>query len=179
MVDNCNRFHLVQPGEKCSTVAALNSISIPNFIKWDPAAGSGCTGLKTNTYACSSVTGYTPTKPENGITTPTPTQPEIVDNCNKFHLVKTGENCSTVANLNRISIADILKWNSRAGSGCTGLKTGLVDDYNKFYLAKTGEKCPTIANNNAISISDFLAWNPKIGTGCTSLKEELAIVQAA
>ncbi|KPM44174.1 hypothetical protein AK830_g2383 [Neonectria ditissima] len=150
MVKNCNKFHLVKDGKKCSTVASKNNISIPDFLEWNPKAGSGCTGLKTNVYACVSIIGSTPTKPDNGIKTPTPTQPNMVHNCNKFHLVQSGEKCSTVANSNGVSIPNFLKWNPEAGAGCTGLKT----------------------DANSISIPDFLEWNPKAGTGCTGLKTD-------
>lgn len=52
MVGNCKKFHFVKPGETCAVIAANNRISTSDFIRWNPAAGSSCTGLWANTYAC-------------------------------------------------------------------------------------------------------------------------------
>ncbi|KAH6871828.1 hypothetical protein B0T10DRAFT_533428 [Thelonectria olida] len=192
MVKNCNKFHLVKEGEKCSTVANKNNISIPDFLKWNPKAGSGCTGLKTNAYACVSVVGYTPTKPDNGVKTPTPTQPNMVDNCNKFHLVKTGQKCSTVANSNSISIPDFLEWNPQAGTGCTGLKTNayacvwtinykptpvqgssMTKDCKKYHFIAKGQVCEDIQKKYSVTLANLYKWNPAIGKDCRTMWAEV------
>ncbi|KAI8274707.1 hypothetical protein K4K60_009322 [Colletotrichum sp. SAR11_57] len=52
MIGNCEKFHFVKPGETCAVIAANNKISTSDFTKWNPAAGSSCTRLWANTYAC-------------------------------------------------------------------------------------------------------------------------------
>lgn len=49
MVANCNKFHLVQDGQTCATIAALNSISTSQFIAWNPAVNNGCSNLWAST----------------------------------------------------------------------------------------------------------------------------------
>ncbi|EEY23656.1 LysM domain-containing protein [Verticillium alfalfae VaMs.102] len=122
MVTNCDKFYFIQSGDLCSTVAMRSGISVDDFLKWNPAAGSDCAGLWAGAYACVSVIGHTPTAPGNGITTPVPTQPDIVNNCNRFHLVISGERCSTVSAQYNLPVDLFLKWNPKALSNCSGLK---------------------------------------------------------
>jgi hypothetical protein len=49
MTQNCNKFHFVQTGQTCATLASLYSISVAQFIQWNPAAGSDCSGLWAST----------------------------------------------------------------------------------------------------------------------------------
>ena len=62
-----------------------------------------------------------PTKPGNGVTTPTPTEPGITDNCNKFCFVSAGQGCQQVADANKITLANFIKWNPEVGSDCSGM----------------------------------------------------------
>ncbi|KAK0644382.1 hypothetical protein B0T16DRAFT_296733, partial [Cercophora newfieldiana] len=57
----------------------------------------------------------TPTRPSNGINTPSPFQPGISDNCSDFYLTKKGDSCIAVADAYGISLADFLAWNTRVG----------------------------------------------------------------
>lgn len=45
----------------------------------------------------------------------------MVDNCNKFYYVNSGESCDDVLEKNGISLAELNKFNSGVGSDCTGL----------------------------------------------------------
>ena len=51
MVGNCNKFHRVELGESCATIAPLYSISSAQFIQWNPAAKSDCSGLWGSTVS--------------------------------------------------------------------------------------------------------------------------------
>ena len=51
MVGNCNKFHFVATGQTCDTIAALYDISTAQFIQWNPAVQSGCTGLWASTVS--------------------------------------------------------------------------------------------------------------------------------
>ncbi|KAI6778187.1 LysM domain-containing protein [Emericellopsis cladophorae] len=66
-------------------------------------------------------TTSTKTNAGNGIATPTPTQPSLLTNCNKFHKVKSGEICATIATKYAIPLAKFLQWNPKAGNNCVGL----------------------------------------------------------
>jgi len=128
MVTNCNKFHFVQGGQTCATIAGLYSISTSQFVSWNPAAGNDCSGLWASTYACVGVIGQTPTVPPtptstgNGIATPTPTQPGMVANCKKFAFVNPGSTCDSMASANRITLDQFVAWNTGVGGrSCTGL----------------------------------------------------------
>ncbi|KAG7149156.1 LysM domain-containing protein like [Verticillium longisporum] len=123
IVSNCAQFHLVVSGDRCSTISAKYGIPVDRFLEWNPAALSSCKDLKTN--ACVSVIGWSPspTNPNNGIQTPLPAQPDVVSNCNQFHLVVPGDRCSTISAKFGIPVDAFLKWNPGALSSCKGLKT--------------------------------------------------------
>lgn len=52
MIDYCNKFVLVRPGDLCLAISSNAGISLDHFLKWNPSAGADCTGLWANTYAC-------------------------------------------------------------------------------------------------------------------------------
>ncbi|KAK4666249.1 hypothetical protein QC763_0070920 [Podospora pseudopauciseta] len=123
IVDNCDAFHFVTAGQTCEVVASLYRISQDQFKAWNPSVGASCTGLWANAYACVSIIGHepSPTTPGNGITTPTPTQATIVNNCDEFYFVVSGDTCESVAAKHGITQAQFLSWNPSVGSTCTGL----------------------------------------------------------
>ncbi|PWY92304.1 hypothetical protein BO70DRAFT_391720 [Aspergillus heteromorphus CBS 117.55] len=55
---------------------------------------------------------------------PSPTQPGIAANCNAFHLVSSGETCTTIAAAAGISLANFYAWNPSVGTGCDTLWLG-------------------------------------------------------
>jgi hypothetical protein len=119
MVSSCNKFVKVNAGDTCDALAAHNGpISTDNFVLWNAGVGGrDCKALQAGTYACVGVTGGTPTAPGNGVATPTPTQPYMVSNCDKFVMVKAGDTCDSIA-----------FWNGVAGSQWVKLWNGLADD---------------------------------------------------
>ena len=132
MVSNCNSFYLVKSGDSCSAVAASYSISLSTFYAWNPAVGSSCQHLDIEDYVCVGIVGYTATTtttststtPTNGITTPTPTESGMTNNCDEFHLVQSGDTCSVLASQNGIPLSLFYSWNPAVGSNCAYLDTG-------------------------------------------------------
>lgn len=61
------------------------------------------------------------TTPANGISTPTPYQTGMATNCNKFHLVVSGDQCGTIASNAGITLANFYAWNPAVGSTCAYL----------------------------------------------------------
>ncbi|KAK4125354.1 carbohydrate-binding module family 50 protein [Parathielavia appendiculata] len=156
MVANRNRFHFVQQGHTCATIATLYSIS------------SDCTGLWASTYACVGVVGVNPTptttKPGNGITTPTPAHPGMVSNCNKFVYNNVGggqwvklwngieEDCRSIQAHTYVCIGVIggtpTPTRTRSGNGITTptpAHPGMVSNCNKFVYVNPGDTCDGIA----------------------------------
>ncbi|KAK3681706.1 hypothetical protein B0T22DRAFT_502239 [Podospora appendiculata] len=129
MVTNCNRFYKVVSGDQCNTIATANNVALANILAWNPAVGSACTSLWLDTYICIGVIGGTTLPPAatsttsagNGIATPTPVQPNVATNCNKFHKVVSGNQCGTLAAQYGISLANLYAWNPTVGTACAGL----------------------------------------------------------
>lgn len=128
MVSNCNKFDFVNSGDSCSALASRNGISVANLILWNNA-GTDCTSLWALVYICVGVIGGTPTTTSkttttttgNGISTPTPTQPGMTPNCDRFHFVVTGDTCDSIAKAAGITTAQFVAWNTGVGSSCTGM----------------------------------------------------------
>lgn len=225
MATNCNRFALVASGDTCAKLASANGISTADFIKFNPAAGSDCTGLWADYYVCVGVIGgttikptsttsqTTTTKPTNGITTPTPIQDGMTGSCNKFHLVQSGEGCVGIASKNGIPVAKFYEWNPSAKTDCSGLwadtyacvstigytpptsttakpsttqptngvstptpvREGMTSSCNKFVMVKSGDQCGTIASKAGIPLAKLYEWNPSVNTDCSGLWAEYYI----
>ncbi|KAJ4308625.1 hypothetical protein N0V84_011986 [Fusarium piperis] len=150
-------------------------------------------------YACAGVIGSSPkptttkatttTKPGNGITTPTPAQPGMVNDCNK------------------ISLVDFFKWNPEVDKACTNLwlgayacagvigstpkpmttakptvtqpgngistptpiQAGMVSNCNKFHIIGSTTTCQGIIDYNKITMANFKKWNTGINSACSNL----------
>ncbi|KAH8799634.1 hypothetical protein F5884DRAFT_111945 [Xylogone sp. PMI_703] len=131
MATNCNKFHLVVSGDQCGTIATNAGISLTQFYSWNPAVGSTCATLFLGYYVCIDVIGVTPTTTHtttttkgNGVTTPTPIQTGMVKNCDKFHLVVSGDQCGAIASNAGITLTQFYSWNPAVGSTCATLFLG-------------------------------------------------------
>ncbi|RYP41945.1 hypothetical protein DL768_010420 [Monosporascus sp. mg162] len=132
MVSNCNKFHYVEKGQGCADILARYSLNIETFYSWNTGVGETCTSMWAQVYVCVGVIGgggsVTPTTPPtstttsgNGISTPTPTQPGMVSNCDKFDFVAKGTSCSDVLSRNKITIDQLYAWNKGVGKNCEGM----------------------------------------------------------
>lgn len=190
MVDNCDAFHLVVDGDTCPTIISKYGISIEQFTQWNSEAGSDCRNLWKSAYACVSVIGHDP-KPPNGIETPTPAQPGMVDNCDVFHKVASGDGCASITAKYGISLDQFREWNTQAGANCNiwldnyvcvsvighegtptvppnGIETplpfqdGMTGNCDTFHFVLNGESCDSIAVLAGVSTPTFVSWNPAV-----------------
>ncbi|RGP64500.1 hypothetical protein FLONG3_9559 [Fusarium longipes] len=58
---------------------------------------------------------------DNGITTPLPIQPGMVDDCDLFHLVQKDQACVTIADRYGITFEQFKEWNPTVGDTCLTL----------------------------------------------------------
>jgi hypothetical protein len=135
MVDDCDEFYFVEIGDSCAAIALEHGISLSQLRDWNPSVGTDCSGLWANSYVCVSVVDHNPgtttktttttppapTTPPNGIETPLPIQPCMVDNCDAFHFVQQGEACTIIAATHKISLTQFTTWNPTVGSTCNGI----------------------------------------------------------
>ncbi|CEF86709.1 unnamed protein product [Fusarium graminearum] len=104
--------------------ARPSRITIPSLYQ---TLGSGIlrSVLTAQTFrldnVCVGVIGGTPTKPSDGIKTPSPIQPKMTTNCKKFHKVASTTTCASIQKYYKITMAQLLKWNPTVGSGCEKL----------------------------------------------------------
>lgn len=140
-----------------------------------------------------------PTKSANGITTPTPIQPNMVGNFNTFHQVKDGDSCAAIASNNGKSLAQFYNWNpsvdrllynlerilplsivvveprlttTSPGNGIatpTSIQPSMTGSCKKFHKVVHGHDCDKTADNTDITQAQLLKWNPGIRSGCKSL----------
>ncbi|KAH7259021.1 uncharacterized protein BKA55DRAFT_638736 [Fusarium redolens] len=122
---------------KFSTIATLLSTSAGVL------AGPSATAKKAT--AIESIKG------DNGITTPLPIQPGMVDDCDAFYYVKPGDNCLIISAQFGISFDQFKEWNPTVGKDCLSLWA----DAN-VCVRTIGFKYPEIA---ACYVSeDILPW---------------------
>jgi hypothetical protein len=139
LIDTCTNFYLTVANDNCEKIAKkYSTFSTADFIKWNPAVGSDCSGIWAKTYYCVGVPGTPSTPPKtttpptttkptptgNGISTPLPSQPGMVNNCDAFYLVPEGgkEGCQSIADKSGITLAQFLTWNPDVGGKtCGGL----------------------------------------------------------
>ncbi|KAM7184012.1 hypothetical protein V8F33_013243 [Rhypophila sp. PSN 637] len=129
IVSNCSKFYFVQPNTGCSTVLSVNGITIAQLFAWNSGVGSDCSGMWASVWLCVGVIGGTPlpttttrvsttTTRNNGVATPTPTQPGMVTNCKTFYKVVQNDNCDTITSKTGVSKANLQKWNTEIGASC-------------------------------------------------------------
>ncbi|KAK3898880.1 hypothetical protein C8A05DRAFT_37524 [Staphylotrichum tortipilum] len=171
------------------------SISTAQFVQWNPAAKSDCSGLWASTWACVGIIGNpVTTTTGNGVATPAPIQPGMVTSCNKFYQVKSGDTCDAVAFWGGAPGTQWVKqWNPAVGADCRGLQagtwacvgvisgngistplptqTGMVRDCNKFYHVNSGDTCDAVAFwGGAPGMQSVIKWNPAVGPECRTLQ---------
>ncbi|GKT54691.1 lysM domain-containing protein [Colletotrichum tofieldiae] len=131
MVTNCNKFHWIAKGVGCSAVISYQKITREDFVRWNPTVLDDCSGMWAEVNVCVGVIGgatttakpttSTTTSAGNGVTTPQPTQPGMVTNCNKFHWIAKGVGCSAVISYQKITREDFVRWNPTVLDDCSGM----------------------------------------------------------
>jgi hypothetical protein len=119
-------------GDTCDIIASKHgdTFTFADFLRWNPAVGSACSGLWADYWYCVAVPG-TGTTPGPGPTTttqptgPTPTQDGIAADCQRYHLAGSGDSCQRIVDqYGTFSLADFYGWNPAVGNTCSGLWAG-------------------------------------------------------
>ncbi|RGP71215.1 hypothetical protein FLONG3_7165 [Fusarium longipes] len=157
-----------------------NGISLKQLAAWNPSVKDDCSGLWSNVWVCVSIVGhdskgsttFTPTtttttkaSPTNGVETPSPTQPEMVKNCN-YGLWASVWVCVSVLG----HTPSPTKPTPTNGIETPSLiQGGMVKNYNKFHLVQTTTTCSSIENYYKLPLAKFLEWNPDVAKNCQFL----------
>ncbi|KAK2024009.1 hypothetical protein LX32DRAFT_626949 [Colletotrichum zoysiae] len=208
IVSNCNAFYLVAARDTCGAIASKYGITVAEFQSWNPSVGAECTGLWADAYACVSVVGYTPSKPStttvtttttagNGIATPTPIQPDMAGNCDRFYKVKSGDTCGAIASSVGVTVQQITTWNPYVKSDCTALwvdyyictsvvaqtpttpdngvrtpapiQRGMTTSCLAFHFVAPDQTCDFITAMYGMTQAQFVSWNPAVKSDCTGM----------
>lgn len=141
IIPTCQRFHLAVSGDTCAKIQTkYATFSLTQFLGWNPAVGSDCSGLWLGYYYCIGVPGTPTVKPTTstakpttttaaaptGCTAaaPTPTQPGAICACKKWHQVASGNTCAAIQTRYSISAANFNRWNPQVGADCSSLWLG-------------------------------------------------------
>ncbi|OLN95491.1 LysM domain-containing protein-like protein 5 [Colletotrichum chlorophyti] len=200
MVDNCNRFYKVQRGDTCATIASKSGVTVAQLATWNKQiGGTACTGIWADYNICTGVIGGSQTQPPPATNpTPQPIQDGMVNNCNRWHLVKAGDTCANIASKVGVTVAQLATWNKGiGGTACTGMwagynlctgvtrgsqtqpppanttpqpvQAGMVANCKKFHLVKSGQNCDSISRQYGVTLANFIKWNPAAGSNCQGL----------
>ena len=133
VVPHCSKYHQVASSSTtCQSIAAYNNIRLDDFYVWNPSiARPECNNLIEKAWVCVGVPGAvqatptptttaapapTTTKPDNGVATPTPHQPNMTGNCKSFHkAASSATTCQSICDYRGISLADFYRWNPDVG----------------------------------------------------------------
>ncbi|PYH37474.1 uncharacterized protein BO87DRAFT_404513 [Aspergillus neoniger CBS 115656] len=127
IVDNCDGFYKVSSGDHCDTIAETYGITTAQLLSWNSEINDSCSNLWLDYYICIHVPGSTTTTPETPEPTedpgssPTPQMPGIVDNCDEYYKVASGDNCETISKSYGISTAQFKSWNIKVNDDCSNL----------------------------------------------------------
>ncbi|GAB1211881.1 hypothetical protein ATERTT37_001005 [Aspergillus terreus] len=131
IIATCNNFYQAVSGDTCDKIVAKHgTFSLSQFLSWNPAVGSDCSGLIATYYYCVGVPGTSTSKTTTTTTSttasgPSPTQTGIISTCNRYHKAVDGDSCAgIVKQYGTFTLDQFLAWNSAVGADCGGLWLG-------------------------------------------------------
>jgi LysM repeat protein len=120
--------------------------------------------------------------------------PGVDPKCSRFHKIKSGDQCDSIAASAGISVAQLKSWNTEINAACSNLwldyyvctlvpgavlptttstaptpsnsptMPGAASNCNKWHKIVSGNTCETIAAKNTITVAQFRKWNTQINT---------------
>ncbi|OIW22890.1 hypothetical protein CONLIGDRAFT_719454 [Coniochaeta ligniaria NRRL 30616] len=150
---NCVSWWLVKFTDTCDIITTANSLSLEQFLDWNPAVANGtsnCT-LVPDYDVCVLIAGLEPggngtitTSPPSGTTSP----------------VTSTRTTSTSSSTQ----------SGGASPTPVPVQSGMVAGCHRFYFVESGDGCWAIANSAQIDLNDFYTWNPAVRTDCSALQ---------
>ncbi|KAL4772369.1 hypothetical protein BDW60DRAFT_216720 [Aspergillus nidulans var. acristatus] len=146
IISNCNKYHQVESGDGCASIASAYGISLSNFYSWNPAVGSSCGALWLGYHVCVGTSTFQPTTTsttsQTATTTattapgPSPAQPNLIKACTSYYKAQAGDTCQEIVEekypyVN--SLALFVRWNPAVGYSCSSLLSGYY-----YYVDLTG-----------------------------------------
>ncbi|CUS15663.1 unnamed protein product, partial [Tuber aestivum] len=112
---------LVVAGDTCNIIVEKTpGLTLEQFLAWNTGAGSDCTTLWADSYAC--IGPHTTPVPTGGVSKPSPVQDGQPGDCNGWYLAKYGDDCNSIASIYKLSLSEFVALNPSVGSQCAGLR---------------------------------------------------------
>ncbi|PYI34514.1 LysM domain protein [Aspergillus indologenus CBS 114.80] len=113
IITNCTTYYEATANDSCWSIVTEKYayLTEAEFLAWNPAVGSDCTGLWAGYYYCVATTTVAP-------------MPNTIDTCTTYYLVAEGDSCYSIEQAYGISAADFVEWNPAVGSSCASLWKG-------------------------------------------------------
>ncbi|OAA63388.1 peptidoglycan-binding protein [Niveomyces insectorum RCEF 264] len=153
---NCISWWLVKNTDTCDIITTANSITLEQFLAWNPDVGNGsnnCTQLVPDYDVCVLVEGLEPggnqtitSRPPGNSTSPTSSVPPTRTTSTKTSTRPGGSNTPVP------------------------VQSGMVQGCKRFYFVEPNDGCWAISNSAKIDLNDFYKWNPAVRTDCTLLQ---------
>ncbi|KAK0670018.1 carbohydrate-binding module family 50 protein [Cercophora samala] len=132
-ISTCTEYADVPDDWECTDVLENYELTISQLFEYNPAVKSDCSGLWPGMAYCIRAPGYdeddSSTSASGTMTATTtstssaspggPTHTGQPANCNKWHVVVSGDTCETVPTKYGITNAQFLSWNPAVSSDCT------------------------------------------------------------
>ncbi|KFY07430.1 hypothetical protein V492_07145 [Pseudogymnoascus sp. VKM F-4246] len=127
---DCVSWYRADSGEDCDLIVKIfGTFGAEDFLKWNPAVKSDCSGLKIGNYYCVAIPSTPTTRTTSYSSTPLPTngvgpQPEqsgIPEACADYWFVGSLDTCDSIATKNNITVSQLESYNPALSSDCSGL----------------------------------------------------------
>jgi LysM repeat protein len=102
----------LNPGISCPNLDTSNFYCVIGTVTGEPEPTTTTTTSKTTTRPTTSSSSSTTTTTTAPTVTNEPAMPGIVDDCDDFYKVSSGDQCDTIATEHGISKAQFLEWNT-------------------------------------------------------------------
>ncbi|KAM3434922.1 hypothetical protein NHJ13734_005780 [Beauveria thailandica] len=164
----CTEWYNNDGSYGCDSVVSYTMTDVVLFHRWNPSIIHICKNFQKNKSYCLDASDAeppaelptptttltpTPTHDPNGIFTPLPAQPGMVNNCNKFYAVGYDDTCASVSSLFVVSLDNFIKWNGVASKDCDQLTVknyvcvSTFDQGQRTILASATSSATTSAGN--------------------------------
>lgn len=155
IISTCNSFYRAVSGDTCDKIVArYGTFTLSQFLGWNPAVGSDCSGLVATYYYCVGVPGLggssttttatstsTSTRTSTTASGPTPTQTGIISACTRYHKAVDGDSCTgIVQQYGTFTLDQFLAWNSAVGADCAGLWLGYYYCIGKMAFSRLASR---------------------------------------
>ncbi|KAF3491743.1 LysM domain-containing protein [Arthroderma uncinatum] len=148
IVSSCTKYRKAVSDDTCFGVAAaFSTFTVEQFVAWNPAVKSDCSGMWAGYYYCVAIPGTPTAKPTTTTTTfsrapisagPWPTQDGIVTNCKAYYKAVLGDSCAVIANrYGTFALEQFIKWNPAVKPDCSAVWIGYYYCIGKLYRIYT------------------------------------------